>query len=155
VTDTQRTSASSLRTASTPPDGQHTLTPGALVLPTSDTGEFGSSVGIGAGSARGPRPSSLLGRDEDTALELDGFDFDEDGNVRELQSGTRVSQDGRRITLPSDGAASARVRQEHTVGTQADIGAGVSAISCVHQCDKIDSLHRTMIKVILVQLMMA
>jgi meiotic recombination protein REC8 len=138
VTDTQLTSASSLQSASSPFDRQHALNLGVLILPTSDTGEIGGFLGPSEGSVRGPRLSSQLGRDEDTALEFDGFDFDEDGNVYELQSGTRVSQDDRRIILPSETAASARVQQEHAAGRLAGVSAGVSAISCTHARDKAD-----------------
>jgi hypothetical protein len=119
VTDTQSTNTSSFRAASTPLDQQVTLMSGNLVLPTSETGYMGDFFLPGGCSSHGPRPSSFVGRDIDTILEGDLFDFDTDGNIQELRTETNVSHKHRHDLLPSDAAVHARVRQEHTAGQQA------------------------------------
>jgi meiotic recombination protein REC8 len=121
VTDTQSTSTSALATASKPLDKRPTLTSGGIVLPTSDTGDMGDFLLPGGGSSHGPRPSSLLAREEDTVLAGDLFDFDADGNVHEFQFEPNVLRKGLNGLLHSDATASARVHREHLTGHQASL----------------------------------
>jgi hypothetical protein len=82
----------------------------------------------------GPRPSSLLARDEEPALDLDwdlGLSFDADGNLQERPSaGARPQQTTARLFMPSDGNASARVREEHAAGQ-----AGPATMVCSYKRD--------------------
>lgn len=78
------------------------------------------------GSSNRPRPSSQLAREVDTLLEEAGFDFNEDGVMQEHHPGVETHQAGPRFFSTSDAVASARVRQEHNTGSQADVDANVS-----------------------------
>ncbi|KAE9963758.1 hypothetical protein BLS_008934 [Venturia inaequalis] len=93
---------------------------GNLILPSSQSASLGGFVLPGADSVSGaPRPSSLFAREDEPMLGLDfdiGFNFDADG---ELQIGPALGaaqQTPPRGLMPSDGNASARVREEHAVG---------------------------------------
>jgi hypothetical protein len=123
VTDTQQSNIASIRTSSTPFDQQITPSVGGLVLPTSETGEIGGFDLPGGESAR-LRPSILLERDEGTALGLDLFDFDADGNFHEYQYGTEASHDG--LNVSNDDTVNARNGPKHAEGQQASTVFAVS-----------------------------
>lgn len=93
---------------------------GNLILPSSQSASLGGFVLPGADSVSGaPRPSSLFAREDEPMLGLDldiGFNFNADG---ELQIGPALGaaqQTPPRGLMPSDGNASARVREEHAAG---------------------------------------
>jgi meiotic recombination protein REC8 len=125
VTDSQSTNTSSLRAALTFDDSQVVLTPGGLVLPTSDTGNVGGLLLQAEESIGGPRPTSMLGLDEDTALEGELFDFDADGNIHEPQFESTMFGNRQNVLQPSDATANEKIRQEHAAGQQAVLGARV------------------------------
>jgi meiotic recombination protein REC8 len=114
VNDTQLSDESLLRTASVPLEGR-IVSPGGFVLPSSDsTGAIGAFDLPGDGSSRGPRPSSLLAHGDETALDEADFYLDAEGEIYEHNS--QAGRSGTVPLVPSDAAASARVRQEHESG---------------------------------------
>lgn len=95
--------------------------PSNLIFPSSQSTSVGGFVlPDGDSISGGPRPSSLLAREEEQALDLDwdlGLSFDADGNLQERSSiGARSQQTPARPFMPNDGNASARVREEHAAG---------------------------------------
>ncbi|KAF2418001.1 hypothetical protein EJ08DRAFT_703261 [Tothia fuscella] len=115
ATETQLTDESLLRTASLSLE-KRLKSPGGLVLPSSDSG---GAVGFefpGGGSSVGRRPSSLLARGDETALDEADFHLDADGDIIEHDS--QAPRSGPLPVPLSDAAAAARVRQEHHAGQQ-------------------------------------
>lgn len=101
---------------------------GNLILPSSQSASLGGFRLPGADSVSGaPRPSSLFTRDDEPLLDLDldiGLNFNADGELQEgpaLGAAQRIPSPMRNF-MPSDGNASARVREEHAVG---QAGAGI------------------------------
>jgi hypothetical protein len=96
--------------------------PGNFILPSSQSATIGGFVLPGGDSVSGdPRPSSLFAREQDEPLldlDLDiGLGFDADGNLQEEPyAGAGPHQTPVRPFVPSDGNASARVREEHAAG---------------------------------------
>ncbi|TLD23568.1 hypothetical protein E2P81_ATG08912 [Venturia nashicola] len=93
---------------------------GNLILPSSQSASLGGFMLPGADSVSGaPRPSSLFAREDEPLLALDfdiGLNFDADGELQEGPALGAAHQTPMRSYIPSDGNASARVREEHAVG---------------------------------------
>lgn len=93
---------------------------GNLILPSSQSASLGGFMLPGADSVSGaPRPSSLFAREIEPALDLDfdiGLNFNADGELQEGPALGAAHHTPMRGLMPSDGNASARVREEHAVG---------------------------------------
>lgn len=97
---------------------------GNLIISSSQSASLGGFMLPGADSVSGaPRPSSLFAREDEPVLDLDfdiGLNFDADGELQEGPALGAANQTPMRGLMPSDGNASARVREEHAVGQAGD-----------------------------------
>jgi hypothetical protein len=101
---------------------QSALSRVGLQLPDSSSDGFGGGFmlpDIGSGSV-GPRPSSLLARDEDVLLPDIDIGVDADGNFIEFDNVPLGQSVGSGVMLPSDGGAGARDGVPGHLGVKGD-----------------------------------